>query len=203
MADAATSELLDRPTAITVARAFVDLIEDTTAQLIVAGSLRRRLAWVHDIEVVAVPKLEGVDLPELFPETARSEWVDLLHLQMTRLRDDGVVEPRLDINGVPRWGPTLKYLTFQGARVDLFAPSAARFGWILLLRTGPAAFSRQLVVERGKKTRDGRPGLRPPHLVPRDGWLTEKTSAYRILTPTEQSVFEAFKLPYKEPWERV
>lgn len=109
----------------------------------------------------------------------------------------------LDTNGAPRWGPTLKYLTYRGARVDLFTPNVERFGWILLLRTGPAAFSRQLVVPRGRRTKDNRPGLLPPQIVPRDGWLTERVSSYRIETPDERSVFELFGLTYQEPWERV
>jgi DNA polymerase/3'-5' exonuclease PolX len=201
---------IERPRAIRVARQLVDLIEDTTDQLVVAGSLRRRLALVSDIEIVAVPKRETVELPltELFSDEQRAEAVDLLNLRMTRLLADNVVTQRLDVNGTPRWGPTLKYLWFDGdgcgpVRFDLFAPSAERLGWILMLRTGPAAFSRQLVVERGKKTRDGRPGLLPLHLLPRGGWLTERASAYQIATRTERDVFDLFKLRYREPWERT
>lgn len=204
----ATVSLLDRPTAVSAAKRFVGLIEDTCAQLFVAGSLRRRLARVGDIEFVAVPATEALAHPdlEMFVEdgTERvAERLDLLNLRMGALLADGAVTQRLDVHGVPRWGPTLKYLWFDGVRVDLFAPCAERLGWILLLRTGPAAFSRQLVVPRGKKTRDGRPGLLPPHIQSRDGWLTERASAYRLQTPTERDVFELFDLRYLEPWERT
>jgi DNA polymerase/3'-5' exonuclease PolX len=202
-------DLLERPHAIKVAREFVDLIEDVTTQLVVAGSLRRRLARVKDVEIVAVPQVESVQLPAegLFAGDpalpAATEQIDLLHLRMTRLLADGVVEKRMDRNDTPRWGDTLKYLWFDDVAIDLFCPDADRLGWILLLRTGPAAFSQQMVVERGKRTRDGRPGLRPPHIVPQGGWLTERTSAYKIKTPTEEVVFALFDLPYKEPWERT
>jgi DNA polymerase/3'-5' exonuclease PolX len=209
-------DLLERPAAIKAARAFVDAIEDATTQLVVAGSLRRRLAMVKDIEVVAVPKHEAVQLPAegLFagdPALPQgTEQLDLLHLRLTAMLRDGEVAKRLDKNDLPRWGPRLKYLWINGATetdvpvaVDLFSPDENSFGWILLLRTGPAAFSRQLVQPVGKKTSDGRPGLRPSHIVPLDGGLAEQTSHYRIKTPTERSVFELFNLPYREPWERT
>jgi len=197
----ATSDTrMARPEAVEIARAFVAELEGTYLQLVVAGSLRRRLAFVGDVEVVAVPKLEQQSTG-LFEEMTTD--VDRLDARMLALLDNDEVAKRLDANGTPRWGPTLKYLTYRGARIDLFCPSAERFGWILLLRTGPQEFSRQLVVPKGKRTKDGRPGLLPPHIKPVDGHLTYRTSGERIETKTEQDVFELFKLPYQEPWERT
>lgn len=190
--------LLHRPEAITAARAFVDHLDGTYDQLIVAGSLRRRLAYVGDVEIVAVPRTEPVTIDLLAEQVVVR---DLLDERMADLLEAGAVEKRLDRNGVPRWGPTLKYATFQGIRVDLFCPEAERMGWILLLRTGPAAFSRQLVVERGKKTKDGRPGLRPAHVRCADGWLTW-SSGERISTPTEAEACRVLGIPYAEPWNR-
>jgi DNA polymerase/3'-5' exonuclease PolX len=196
---AETAERMFRTEAVAIAKAFVAEIEDCCDQLIVGGSLRRRLAMIGDVEVVCVPKVETVT-GGLFGDESTD--IDRLDARMTHLLDNGEVTKRLDKNGVPRWGPTLRYVTFQGARVDLFSPCAERFGWILLLRTGPAAFSRQLVMPRGRQTRDGRPGLLPPLIVPRDGWLTWRVSGERIGTPDEESVFELFKLSYLEPWAR-
>jgi DNA polymerase/3'-5' exonuclease PolX len=200
MSAAATDTRMDRPEAIEIAKAFVAEIEGTYDQLVIGGSLRRRLARIGDVEIVAVPKVEPVTIDLLAEQIVER---DRLDARMQVLLDNDVVARRLDVNGSPRWGPTLKYLVYGGARVDLFTPCAERFGWILLLRTGPAAFSRQLVVERGRKTKDGRPGLLPPRLLPRDGWLTSRLSAEKIPTPTEQSVFEPFKIPYIEPWSRT
>lgn len=190
----------ERPRAIETAKRFVGLIDDACARLVVAGSLRRRLALIGDVEIVAVPKVarQTVDLlgDVVVPH-------DLLDARLSELLASGVVTKRLDRRGVPRWGRTLKYLLFDGMPIDLFAPeSPDRFGWILLLRTGPAAFSRQLVLPKGQKTKDGRAGLLPPHVVPRDGWLTERTSGYRIPTPDEQDAFAALGLAYRAPWER-
>lgn len=201
---------MHRPEAVAVARAFLDEIEPFTEQVVVAGSLRRRLAWIGDIEVVAVPKLgiKQVESVGLFGSEYERHDVDRLDERMTALLEAGTVTKRLDAAGSPRWGKKLKYLTYGGAPVDLFAPEAGQFGWHLLLRTGPAAFSRQLVVpkrlDNGKegRTKDRRPGLLPTHLVAEGGWLRYRTSRERIPTPTEQSVFDLLELPYREPWER-
>jgi DNA polymerase/3'-5' exonuclease PolX len=188
-----------RPEAIVIARAFVDAISGTYERLVVAGSLRRRLAMIGDVEIVCVPKID-LDGGDMFGD--RPVGVNLLEGRMQSLLEHGEVEKRLDKNGVPRWGPRLKYLFYRGARVDLFTPGHAEFGWHLVLRTGPAAFSRQLVVERGRKTKDGRAGLLPPLIVPRDGWLTWRVSGERIETSSEEAVFDLFKLAYRPPWER-
>lgn len=196
---------MERPEAVAIAKRFVDLIEDCTDRLVVAGSLRRRLAMIGDVEVCAVPKTGTVTNTKatLFGEVPESRELDFLDVRMTGMLDDGTVTKRLDAKGSPRWGPTLKYLTFDGARVDLFTPSAERFGWILMLRTGPYKFSKQLVVPKGKRTNDGRPGLMPAHIKPQDGWLCYRTSGERIETPDEQSVFDLFGISYVDPWERV
>lgn len=191
---------LDRPHAIATAKRFVAELDGCYDQLVVAGSLRRRLAYVGDIEVVAVPKIEQRSVG-MFPDHTVA--VDLLHEKLEQLLHNGAARKALDVRGAPRWGPTLKYLLFDGVRFDLFSPNVERFGWILVLRTGPAAFSRQLVVDVGRRTKDGRPGLLPARLLPRDGWLTERVSGWRIPTPTEQHVFDAFRLDYREPWERT
>lgn len=421
-----STERMPRAPAIAIAKSFVSEIEGTFDQLIIAGSLRRRLAFVHDIEVCAVPKIDTVRITttDLFGESDRYESVDLLDQKLNEMLKAEQVEKRLDKAGSPRWGETLKYVLYQGARVDLFTPHitcmkcgkmhtctvtvrgqreqanqepersesdalqaqlrpvrdvlrgqqreglqqelqhearlqggqeeertkllpgdlpslpravhqegllqdsdmfssvrddpvgsetegtaalggrarpnrpagavpsgvqsgspsqgqgglrgassagdgaphraisgdlgegsppqrgedrqpdrepgdrharsaervgdlptlpkvipgplshdgcvcpqcggriGSRFGWILMLRTGPYKFSKQLVVKKGKRTNDGRPGLMPAHLVSEGGWLRYRTSGERIETPDEQSVFDLFKLPYREPWER-
>lgn len=218
MSAATTDTRMARPEAIEIAKAFVAELEGAYDQLIVGGSLRRRLAYVHDIEIIAVPKVEHQSTG-LFEGMATA--IDRLNARLTALLDNNDVAKRRKSDGSwAGWGPRNKFLTYQGARVDLFcavndwdkAPAMAepgRFGWLLLLRTGPAAFSRQLVVpkvdDKGRpgRTKDRRPGLMPAHLVAEGGWLRYRTSREPIETPTEQSVFELFGLPYQEPWERT
>lgn len=207
---------MGRTEAVEIAKQFVAEIEPYTDQLIVAGSLRRRLAHIGDIEIVCVPKIETMPIAEadLFGDVKTGP-VDMLDLRLAMLLDKGRVERRHKADGsLMGWGPRSKFLTFNGARVDLFCavndwntePAQAepdRFGWVLMLRTGPYKFSKQLVVQKGKRTNDGRPGLMPPHLIADGGWLRYRTSRETIPTPTEESVCELFGLSYLEPWSRV
>lgn len=188
--------------ALPIARAFVLDIAPYCERVEIAGSIRRGATMVGDIEIVAVPKMETVEHVDMFGETVSSQAVDLLDLHVTAMAGFNRVAKRPLSDGSTRFGPSLKYLIYQGMPLDLFSPAAERFGWILLLRTGPAEFSRQLVVERGSKTKDRRPGLLPSRLKPVDGWLTERVSGRRLWTPDEQAVFYAFGLPYREPTER-
>ena len=189
---------MERPVAVEIAKRFVALIEDYTDQLIVAGSLRRRLAMIGDVEIVCVPKA-GVDLVEtvgLFGSEIERRDVDLLGRRMNELLEAGAVSKRLDANGSPRWGPTLKYVVFEGARVDLFCPSAERFGLILAIRTGPWQLSRWFVTQKSKR------GALPDHLIVRDGWVHYRVSGQRIETPDEESFFSLLGLPWIPPQER-
>lgn len=209
---------MERPRAIEIAKAFVAEIEACCDQLIVAGSLRRRLGRIGDVEIVAVPKIGRVAVTstDLFGVNVQHRDVDLLDAKLNELLAQGRLQKRHKADGsLAGWGPRSKYLTFDGARVDVFSavndwrdeppPKAEpdRFGWLLLIRTGPGKFSNQMVVDRGKKTKDRRPGLKPEHLVSEGGWLRYRASREPIATPTEESVFELFGLPYREPRERV
>lgn len=205
MSAATADTRMARSEAIEIAKAFVAELEGTYDQLIVAGSLRRRLARIGDIEVCAVPKIETrvKVTPGLFGDTEEALQVDLLGERMEHLLDAGTVQKRPRSDGKMFWGPSAKYLMFGGAPVDLFTPCAERFGWILAIRTGPWKWSNALVTHVGKKTREGRNGLLPTIYQSADGWLTYKTSGERIVTPDERTVFELLKLRWLEPWERL
>jgi DNA polymerase/3'-5' exonuclease PolX len=195
-----------------VAARFVEQLSGTYDRLVIAGSIRRRLPTIGDVEIVAVPKVETVTALDMFGDPTHTGQVDLLGAHLTMLLDRGIVSKRPRSDGKFVWGQKMKYLTFEGVNVDLFTPEAARFGLILLIRTGPAAYSHQLVTEKGKALvvghqPNGRPitrfGMLPPHLKVDKGWLTSRMSGIRIPTPEEQTFYEHTRLHYLEPWRRV
>lgn len=195
-----------------VAARFVAQLAGTYDRLVIAGSIRRRLPTVGDIEVVAVPNVQPMPVTDLFGEILSTTQVNLLNAQMTYLLSTGVVAKRPRSDGKFVWGQKMKYLTFEGVNVDLFTPDDERFGLILLIRTGPAAYSHQLVTEKGKPLvvghrPDGRTitrfGMLPAHLKVAEGWLTSRVSGIRIPTPEEQTFYEMARLPYLEPWQRA
>lgn len=207
-------------------RAFIDLIEPYTDRLIVAGSLRRRLPTVGDVEIVCVPRVETreVSVATLFGNDIQAEEVDCLHERLDQLVAEGVVEKRPRSDGLTFWGPKWKMLTFRGIPFDLFScvngwqagkvePVAEpeRLGIILLIRTGPFDYSHRLVTPKDQKCEVGkkgnghaimRPGLLPERFRVQDGWLTSRVSGEKIPTPDEQTVYQLLGLDYAEPWER-
>lgn len=209
-----------------VARRFVDLISPYCDRLVVAGSLRRRLPTVADVEICVVPRVSTVETvtPDLFGGTLKSERRDTLHWVLDRYLEDGIVEKRSRADGATFWGPRAKYLLYEGLPFDVFSavndwrkpgavPTAEhdRFGIMLVIRTGPAGYSHRLVTPKDQQCEVGkkgngqpimRPGLLPVIYRVADGWLTYRTSAEKIPTPTEESVFELLGLDWVEPWQR-
>lgn len=194
-----TTTRMDATFAARVAERFADIIDASCEQVVIAGSLRRLQPTIGDIEIVCVPKW-GDRATGLFDEMVTR--VNLLDEQCEHMLTTGAIRKRPRADGATFWGPKAKYLTFEGVPVDLFCPDAERFGIILAIRTGPAAFSNALVTPRGQKTRAGRDGLMPSYLKQQDGWLTYRTSGERIPTPTEERAFEVLKLRYIAPEDR-
>lgn len=193
------------------ARRFCDQIADCTAQLTVAGSIRRRLTTVGDVEIVAVPKIEPMLERDMFGEIVATHQVDLLDARLTTLLDNDIVTKRLRSDGKAVWGQKMRYLTFEGVPVDLFTPDADRWGIVLAIRTGPRQFSKQLVSGKGRMVVVGydeqagaikREGLLPAMYRVQDGWLRYRVSGQCIRTPTEEGFFERIGLKWRDPWER-
>lgn len=179
------------------AASFLDAITAACEQAWVAGSIRRRSPTVGDIEIVAEPLVQ--DRRDMFGEVVGQE--DMLATLMDGLLADGIVHKR-DTNGLTAWGPKHKRLVWEGAPVDLFCADADRFGLILVIRTGPASYSHRLVTPKGQQTRDGLPGLLPPHLRVAGGWLTYRVSGQRIPTPEETDFYREIGLPFVAPEDR-
>lgn len=199
---AATEQRLPYAAAYAVAQRLLDEIYDCCDEAIIAGSIRRGEPTCGDVEILVVPSVELRHERDLFGEVVRTVPNDRLAARLTTLADNDVIHPRIRADGKRMWGPSWKSFTFEETPVDLFTPEAARLGWILALRTGPAAFSRQLVVPVDHTTKDGRPGLLPIGIKPRAGWLTRGASGERIETPTEREVFALFGVPYPDPRAR-
>jgi DNA polymerase/3'-5' exonuclease PolX len=133
------------------------LIADVCERVEVAGSIRRKSELVHDIEIVATPKLDtSVVRDRLFEDTEVTT-----NLLLSRL-DELVAEGRLrDHPTDPKRGERMAKLVDDqsGMQVDLFMVlPPAQFGVIQLIRTGSAGYSQWFVTEcrrRGYHVVDG------------------------------------------------
>lgn len=169
-----------------IARTLADEMSPHCARIEIAGSIRRRVEEVKDIEIVAVPLLKDEETTGgLFPEPVRT---NLLYQWAKR---SGVNWIKPGTSEIVPWKPKPdgKYwraLLPAGIKLDLFIAGPENFGLIFAIRTGSKEFTTALV------TRANEVGL--PSV---DGYLTRDGA--RVETPEERDVFELLGLEWTEP----
>ena len=134
--------------AIRIADAFMDYLRpnECIERLAVAGSIRRKKKFVHDIEVVAKLK-EGC--------------LDYFREYMYQLVNGGVIDYGKPNTGARRapFGPRYYRIKYRGEQIDLFIVyPPAQWGVIYAIRTGSAKYSKYLMIlakKRGYKVKDG------------------------------------------------
>lgn len=183
----------------------LDLLEPHCERIEVAGSIRRQKQTVSDIEIVCVPKLT-IQRADLWGNPIDA--TNLLDLACAEMRTDGILADRLDKNGRPAWGTKYKRGTFDGVALDIFSclpPN--QWGHMLMVRTGPADFSKLMMTQRYKK------GVLPDDLYCKDHAIWRRASVYDndgdawscdrlIPTPDERDVFEVMGLDFIAPVRR-
>jgi DNA polymerase/3'-5' exonuclease PolX len=194
------SEAIDR------ARELVELLDPVCERLALAGSLRRKLATIGDLDLVCVPRF--APMRDLFGETFAG--LDLLACKLDDLCGEQVIRQRRDAAGRICWGPRYKRGIFRDLPIDVTSCDAESFGLHVLIRTGPSAYAHQFVTPRSQTavlrdrscaTVGTRPGLLPPGFEIKDGFRLYRAGAV-VATPNERDVYDALDLPYVEPWER-
>lgn len=168
----------------------------------VAGSIRRGVTEVGDIELVAIPTRIDFVQPDLFGTDPKAGALDRLVEHTNRLLEDRQIQPLAK----PRWGERHRSFLYRGVQVDLFSViPPAQWGVILLLRTGPNDFGHRLVtpIERRGWSADGRPlghGWMPTAMFMRSGALWRNNEL--VPTPEEVDVFKALHRGYIRPEDR-
>jgi DNA polymerase/3'-5' exonuclease PolX len=172
------------------------LLQPACHRIEIAGSIRRGVPEVHDLELVAIPTTYRLQ-PALFGAAAEEEASRLDQL-VDQLYHARTLTPRVT-NGRRAWGSKYRrawYHVRSGAYpVDLFTVTPpAQWGLILALRTGPASFSQRLVTpwEKG--------GLLPDGLHVSHGAIWQELEL--LPTPEESDVFRQLGLPWLPPEAR-
>ncbi len=178
--------------AAVVAGDLAALLGPACHRLVVAGSIRRGRPDVGDIELVAVPRIE-TEPDGMFSVRATNR----LTGQIDALIGLGVLASHPTD---PKRGERYSKLIHPGSglQVDLFSATLDSFGLILLIRTGPAAYSQRFVTDlRGRTLHVAHGqlhrgslgcGARPCEIVP---------------TPEEADVYAAARWPFVEPEMRA
>lgn len=170
---------------------LIDRLRPECTKLELAGSLRRGRDRIRDVELVAV-SARTIDWVErdLFGQPIRRRRHAGLSVDEpldAMLRAGTIVHPERKA-----WGDRLRRFIVKASQdvpVELYLADPARFGWILVIRTGPVDFSKYCV-QRAKRR-----GLQV-----RDGGLYRRTEL--VPTPTEEAVFELLGWPTPTPEQR-
>lgn len=181
-----------------VAVGLLQALEPACERIEIAGSLRRRKASVHDIELVAMARVE--ERPDGMFGTRT---VDLLEERLTALMANGYLTPRMvenhradgRVDVQQKLGPAFKALiTPRGIPVDLFiVRSPATWGCIYALRTGPGDWNTRLVSDCkaiGRKVEGGQV------------WRWTGSGWEVVPTPGEAVFFAALGQAWVEPADR-
>lgn len=175
----------------------------------IAGSIRRGARLVKDIEVVAQATIGKEPEPgKLFGETRPFDFLERKLQQIAQGRHHAILKPKVHAGRTAPWGPRYKKLwVTHGARtfaVDLFQTTASTWGPTLVLRTGPAEFSRLLVTQRAQG------GAMPAGMRQHECRLERGSRDVDgelvwspVETPDEASYFAALGVPLWEPHERT
>jgi DNA polymerase/3'-5' exonuclease PolX len=165
---------------------MLELLSPVCSRIEIAGSLRRHKETIGDIEIVLIPT-PTLDLfgGEGFGAYQVSEVLDQAGYILEK-NGDYFKQAHLPIIGNPT-GMTLNY--------DIFLTTPEKWGVIFTIRTGSAEFSHRLVTPRNQG------GLLPSYLKVKDGRIWNGCEAME--TPEEKDVFEACKLEWIAPRDRI
>jgi len=199
-----------------LARAVHFDVSPYCTRVAIAGSVRRGKPIVGDVELVCISKPGQPVLPsqgqvgmfdsEIVAEAPADD-------QLTAYLRDRVEDPtspwalRPNVAGVTSFGPVNKYMTYDGAPVDIFTAYLMTFGMVFFVRTGDAEWIVRAMAEFKRQGSHAHPygGVE----VTVDGDVTAEVldparwAQAEVLCPTEETVFELLGWPFVEPEDRT
>ena len=134
--------------AFAVARAWQQRLSPVCECVAVAGSIRRAVPVVHDIELVFVPRVREVVIG-LFGET---QVVDLAGEAIDEAARAGLLAKRENEVGIVTWGTWNKLAVdlASGIPIDFFTATARGWWRSLVIRTGPKELNVNLIVKAAR-----------------------------------------------------
>ncbi len=162
-----------------IAEELVVMLAPACERITIAGSICRQKPDVGDIELLCIPRYEGM--------------IDLLDREIGALAVREILGFRCNRRGSRVYGPKNKLMVHlpSGIGVDIFSTDEQCWPVALVVRTGGVSTNRRIAtaaLKRGWRFRAYGDGFDMP-----DG---------HIRCCSEREVFEVVGLPYMEPWER-
>lgn len=141
------------------AKAFREYFRDDFHRWEIAGSVRRQMPMIGDIEHVVLPRFEMKQIVkpgDLFPTATL---VNVVWERLDALVSSGIMQKhRYGETGQHRWGDLYRGVDYLGFTHEIFTADAKNLGSVLAIRTGPAEFSKRVVTvcqQHGVEQRDG------------------------------------------------
>lgn len=177
--------LYDLSQAREVAEEVVSWLKPACTRLQIVGSVRRERTRVHDVDLLAFPRLEEASQRDLFGKAEKVKPLDEL---LPRL----VLEERLHVRS---GGDKYKSLVHArtGIPVDLYLASTMTAWWVLtVIRTGSADFNKRLcsIAKRNGMT------------IHADGRGIERKKGELVELHNERGFFHAIGTSWVNPKER-
>jgi len=162
-----------------IAEEIMGLLDGSCDRKVIAGSIRRRKPDVGDIEILCIPRFEGI--------------ADSLDRRVQELMFQGVLAHRLNKLGRKVYGPKNKLMLHipSGIGIDIFSTTEECWPVSLVVRTGGKTTNQRIAtaaLQKGYQFHAYGSGFSTP--------------SGEIVCRSEREVFEAVGLPYREPWER-
>jgi DNA polymerase/3'-5' exonuclease PolX len=191
-----------------LAQSLLEQLASACVRLEIAGSVRRGKADPHDLELVALPAIGEVTIPNLFGEIVERRTVNLLENALVALLQAEAWEFDPEVK---RNGPKYKRLRHgaSGLCCDLFITDRRRWGYTFTVRTGPGDFSKALVKCAHRRGMFFNDSLLHKHAPVFDEKGNAKpcpageTCLKIVATPEERDVFAALEIPWIEPGKRT
>lgn len=173
-----------------IAEALIRNLEPYTERIEIGGSVRRKKSEVKDIELICIPKFEDVTTGQYTlweePITARTNSL-FSHLAKTVGYSVEKMGERYCKFEYQRGG-------WKPIKVDVFTATPETWGYIPMIRTGSAEFSKWVVTE-----------LKRRGCTPKDGavWVNDIPSGQiRADIASENAMFHLLGIDWIEPEDR-
>ena len=207
--------------ALRLAEDLADELAPYCDRIEVAGSIRRRVPLIGDLELVAIPRFgDAMMQTNLFgaprqlgeAENALKSYIDAEMVATGRVEPlkpntrAHVPDPTWSRKGTARYWRL--FLPRESMQLDFFLPDVDTWGVIYMQRTGSPDFARAVVMRWAQVSGGGRSWkgrLHPPVRAGEAPYCVDdqgKPLGPPLDTPTERSVFEAVGLRWVAPTAR-
>jgi DNA polymerase/3'-5' exonuclease PolX len=168
-----------------IAQSLIEDLKSSCHRIEIGGSIRRNKPEVKDIELICIPVFDQFPTGQMSLEgDPITSFENLLFKRISANRD------KYNITKMGEKYAQISVGTIKdGIKVDVFTATFRTWGYIFMLRTGPADFSKWVVTE-----------LKKEGFIPEGGEVSHHGTPCTI--PSEDDLFFLLGMDYIKPEDR-